>query len=153
VQGPVQAETADAEFRLVLKANSARHAVGVPIALLTELHYIGRQPQVRLAGSGSGLVVVSMTQLDGPLQIAGGGTDDCVGYSIAPGEPIVKPYVKSGGWSADDPNAAFYGAFFADPLLRLPRGTWRVFATTQFFVGDCPGPSHTLAATLDVVVE
>jgi hypothetical protein len=150
---PIQAEATDREFRLVLKANSARHAVGVPIVLTTELHYIGQQPQMQLAGSGTGLVIVSLRQLDGPLEIGGGATADCMRYSMAPGAPIVRPYAKSGGWSADDPNADFYRAYFADPLLRLPRGTWRVVATAEFFVGDCPGPSHKLDATLDLVVE
>ena len=152
-QQPIQAEAADGEFRLVLKADGARHAAGAAIAMTTELQYLGPRPQVQLAGSGGGLVVVSLTQLDGPLQIAGGGSDDCVKYTIAPGAPMVKPYVKNGGWDEDGPNAAFYRAFFADPLLRLPRGTWRVIAMTEFSVGDCPGPSHKLDAILELVVE
>jgi hypothetical protein len=153
LQLPIQAQAADAEFRLVLRADGARHPVGAPIALVTELHYIGPLPQVQLAGSGSGLVIVSMSQLDGPLEIGGAATADCQRYVIGPGLPMVRPYVKNGGWDGDDPNAAFYRAFFADPLLRLPRGTWRVIATTEFFVGDCPGPSHKLDATLELVVE
>jgi hypothetical protein len=153
VQQPIQAEAADGEFRLVLKAASARSAFGAPIALVTELHYVGREPKVQLAGSGSGLVIVSMSQLDGPLEIGGAATADCQRYVIAPGLPMVRPYVKAGGWDGDDPNAAFYRAFFADPLLRLPRGTWRFFATGEFYIGDCPGPLHKLNATLDLVVE
>ena len=153
VQQPIQAEAADGEFRLILKADGARQPVGAPIALVTELHYIGPLPQVQLAGSGSGLVIVSMSQLDGPLEIGGAATADCQRYVIAPGLPMVRPYVKAGGWDEDGPNAAFYRAFFADPLLRLPRGTWRVIATTEFFVGDCPGPSHKLDAILELVVE
>ena len=153
VQQPIQAQAADAEFRLILKADGADHVAGVPITMTTELHYIGARPQLKLAGSGSGLVVVSLTQLDGPLEIAVGGTDDCVGYAIAPGVPMVRPYVKNGGWDADDPNAAFYRAFFADPLLRLPHGRWRAFAMAEFVIGDCRGPVHELKTTLDIVVR
>lgn len=150
---PIQAEASDGEFRLVLKSAGARYAFGAPIALVTELHYIGREPKLRLGGSGSGLVVVSMSQLGGPLEIAGGGSDDCVHYSVTPGAPMVQQYRKSGGYSDSDPNVNFYRAFYADPLLRLPRGAWRVFATAEFYIGDCPGPLHRLNATLDLVVE
>jgi hypothetical protein len=153
VQQPIQAAAADAEFQLVLKADGARHAAGAPITMTTELHYIGARPQLQLAGSGSGLVDVSLKQLDGPLAMDAGGSDVCAGYAIGPGAPIVNRYAKSGGWDPGDPNAAFYEAFFADPLLRLPHGRWRATARAAFFIGDCPGPEHRLNAVLDFVVE
>jgi hypothetical protein len=150
---PVDAHAEDGEFRLVVRADNDHYVAGAPISLATELSYIGPQPQQKLSGSGSGLVVVSLLQLDGPLEIAAGSDSDCAGYVIARGAPIAAAYVKSGGWSGEDPNAAFYKAFFADPLLRLPHGAWRVVATADFYVGGCPGAAHKLNATFDLVVE
>ena len=63
------------------------------------------------------------------------------------------PLVKSGGWSADDPNAAFYDAFFAAPDIRLPPGTWEVTGHASFSEGDCGGPNHDITTTARIVVQ
>jgi hypothetical protein len=138
---------------VVLQASNGHFAAGAPIGLGTELSYLGSQPRLNLVGSGSGLVQVSLQQLDGNLRIEGAATADCAPHAIAPGAPLAQLYVKSGGWSGEDPNAAFYKAFFADPLLRLPRGAWRIVAIAQFYVDECGGQSHELQATLDLQVE
>jgi hypothetical protein len=150
---PLQAQAADGEFRLVVQADNDHYAAGAPITLATELSYLGPQPRLRLVGSGSGLVQVSLLQLDGPLKVEAFSSADCKTQPIAPGAPIVAAYAKSGGWSGDDPNAAFYKGFFADPVLRLPHGTWRIVARADFYVGDCPGPTHKLNASFDLVVQ
>jgi hypothetical protein len=149
----MRAEARDGNFRLILQSSDDHYAAGAPIDLATELSYQGLQPRLMLGGSGSGLVVVSLLQLDGPLDIGGGSDDMCAQYAIAPGSPLTQRYVKSGGWSGEDPHAAFYKAFFADPVLRLPRGTWRVVANAWFTVGDCSMASHQLNATFDLRVE
>jgi hypothetical protein len=38
------------------------------------------------------------------------------------GQVLAMPFAKSGGFSADDPHAAFWRQYFADPALRLPTG-------------------------------
>ena len=60
--------------------------------------------------------------------------------------------VKSGGFSADDPDAAFYRAFFSEPLVRLPAGRWEIAAVASFVVGD-RRPEHSLRASITVTVE
>lgn len=150
---PIRAEARQADFRLVLQAADGHFAAGAPIGLATELSYLGSQPRLNLVGSGSGLVQVSLQQLDGNLRISAAATADCAPHTIAPGAPLAQLYAKSGSWSGDDPNAAFYKAFFADPLLRLPRGAWRIVAIAQFYVDECGGQSHELQATLDLQVE
>jgi hypothetical protein len=35
-------------------------------------------------------------------------------------------YQKSGSWSADDPDAAFWENFFSEPDLRLPAGEYTI---------------------------
>jgi hypothetical protein len=43
--------------------------------------------------------------------------------------------------------------YFADPVLRLPAGHYRIHAITGFFVGDCgAGLEHRLDASVDIQV-
>jgi hypothetical protein len=60
--------------------------------------------------------------------------------------------VKSGGFAAEDPDAAFYRTFFADPLVRLPAGTWEITAVADFSEGACDGAHHTLRAPITVTI-
>jgi hypothetical protein len=66
-----------------------------------------------------------------------------------------QPYVKSVGWSNDDPDAALYRAFAADPKLHLPPGRWRVTAEVSGFLAPCDAvaPPIELRAVAEFVVE
>ena len=77
--------------------------------------------------------------MDGTIEHGWATTTDCRPHELAPGEPMRRPFAKSGSWSADDPSAEFYEAYFRDPLLRLPPGRWEITAVTGFTAGgdDC----------------
>jgi hypothetical protein len=150
--GPV-ARDADQSFELLLRVGSTRYTANQPIDVSATLSYLGPEAGIDLVGSGSGLIGFTAKQLDGRLDITGGHTDDCRTYRLDRAQPMVVPYAKSGGWSNDDPDAAFYRAFFADPVFRLPRGRWQISATAAFTVGECGGPSHALDAAVTIVVE
>ena len=49
-------------------------------------------------------------------------TADCRTFAIGDGSPITSEIVKSGGWSGEDPDAAFYEAFFSDKHVAAPGG-------------------------------
>jgi hypothetical protein len=73
----------------------------------------------------------------------------CARYELAADAPIVAPIGKSGGWSDDEPDGAFYRDFFTSPDIRLPAGDWVVTASAEFLVGrDCSGPMRTLSAPI-----
>lgn len=150
--GPV-ARDADESFELVLRVASARYGANQPIDASATLSYLGPEAGIDLVGSGSGLISFSARQLDGRLDITGGQTADCAPYRLDRARPMEVPYAKSGGWSNDDPDAAFYKAFFADPVFRLPRGAWRISARAGFTVEECGGVSHALGAEVTIVVE
>jgi hypothetical protein len=150
--GPV-ARDADRSFELLLRVGSTRYTANQPIDVSATLSYVGPEAGVDVVGSGSGLISFSAKQLDGRLQMGGAQTSDCKRYRLDRGRPLEVPYVKSGGWSADDPDAVFYVAFFNDPVFRLPRGRWQISATSDFYVGECAGPSHTIGAEVTIVVE
>jgi hypothetical protein len=150
--GPM-ARDADESFELLLQVGSTRYTANQPIDLSATLAYLGPEAGIDLAGSGSGLISFSAKQLDGRLQIGGAQTSDCKAYRLNRGQPLEVPYMKSGAWSNDDPDAAFYQAFFKDPVFRLPPGRWQIFATAEFYEKECPGESHGLGADLTIVVD
>ena len=80
-------------------------------------------------------------------------TDDCATHELPAGVTTTVPFAKSGGWSEDDPNAAFLSVYFADPELTLPTGTWRIDVTTAGTIGEgCRGEALDLELSLVVTV-
>lgn len=134
-------------------AEPAVVAAGQPISVEATVTNDGAEPIV-LSGSGSGFVFFSVTRVeDGLTSGPPGMTADCVQHVLAPGEPTVVPFSKAGGFSPDDPNAAFLRTYFSDPELTLPSGAWHIDVSTSATLGDgCVGPQLDLALTLLVTV-
>lgn len=132
-------------------AEPAVVAAGQPIEVEVTLTNEGDDPIV-LSGSGSGVIFFSVTRLEDGLTLGDSlRSGDCVSHVIR--EPIVVPFSKSGGWSEDDPNADVLRAYFADPELRLPSGTWRIDITVLAAMGEgCTGQPVDLALALIVTV-
>jgi hypothetical protein len=144
VDEPTTALTSDDRFRLTLELDHSVWHVGQPITGRVRLEWLG--PGVTIArGSGSGVLGVDVHQVNGSIVLGWGGTDDCASYNIGASAPIVAGLTKNGGWSADDPNAAFYEAFFKDPLYRLPAGDWEFKGQADVYVRECEaGGEHRL---------
>ena len=138
---------------LSVTAEPAVVAAGERIEVEAVLTNDGPDP-IELSGSGSGVVFFSVTRLDDGLTSGEPVmTDDCAPHDVPAGEPIIVPFAKSGGWSEDDPDAAFLRTYFADPELTLPPGAWRIDVTTAATIGEgCVGPSLDLALSLLVRV-
>ncbi len=130
-------EGRDAGFALAMRIGSDVVDAGAPIDVAATLTWEGAEPTATIWGSGMGPVLFALEQLDGDLELGGMMTADCAQHEYARLAPVQIPYVKSGGISADDPNAGFYRAFFADPVLRLPAGRWRVSANVSGFLLPC----------------
>jgi hypothetical protein len=137
----------------VLQVGSTRYAANQPIDASATLTYLGPEAGVDLVGSGSGLVIFSVKQLDGGLDLGGGQTADCQTSRLDRDRPMLARFKKSGGWTGEDPNAAFLEAYFNDPVLRLPRGRWQITAAAEFYVGECGAASHALNADVTIAVE
>lgn len=150
----VEERTHDDAFELVLRLPRLGWAEGESIEVVAQLTYTGPQPTVVVSGSGSGLVLFGLEQVGGPIRIGGAATMDCLPRTLERGVPLVVPYQKSGAFSNDDPKAAWYRAFFADPLLRPPAGRWRLTASADFFTGPpCGDDRHTLEVSVELVVS
>ena len=154
LNAPVVAKARDAQFEVLITADRERYAPGQPINIATRLTYGGPQPQIGITHGGAGPILVSLEQLDGPFDPGGGSDASCGGSVLNLGVPVDTAYQKSGGWSGEDPMAGQYRAFFADPLVRLPVGTYRFTAVADFYEGECGGggAQHDIKASVTIAV-
>ena len=146
---PILLERHDDGFRLALAVASDTFDAGQPIGIDATLTYEGPAERATVWASGSGVVSFGLRQLDGDLGMGAAMTGDCAVHEFVRMDPVAIPYTKSGGYSADDPNAGFYRAFFADQILRLPAGTWRITANAGGFLAPCEMDAPTLDITLE----
>jgi hypothetical protein len=149
---PVAAEARDGSFVIQIAATQERYAAGEPIMVATRLTYLGPRSEIQVAHAGAGPVIVGLEQLDGPFDPGGGSDASCRHSVLKAGVPVEAAYQKSGGYTGDDPLAAQYKAFFADPAVRLPAGTYRFTAQVQLSEEDCGGVRHDLTASITVSV-
>ncbi len=151
---PVAGANDDGQFKLTIEADQERYRVGQLIAITSTLMYLGPNAGITVSGSGTGLVLFALERSDPALRTEPAGTSDCRRSEIPAGIGIDHPFVKTGGWSGDDPAADFYRAYFASPELRLPAGAWTITAVANFNEGpDCVGQLHNLSASVKVSVE
>lgn len=74
---------------------------------------------------------------------------------LEPEQEITVWFAKNGGWSADDPNAAFYEAFYKEKELRLPKGEYTLSVQFRFATDedDIVGTMQSLTTTIDITVK
>ncbi len=146
----VRAEAGQGPYRLVLELEGDTFAANEPIDGRARLELASGA--VELVGAGSGLVAFDIVEVGGSRRMEAAWTSDCAPHHLEAGRPIETAIVKSGGFSAEDPNADFYRQFFADPLVRLPAGRWEIAAVATFAVGECGGREVTLRAPITITV-
>ena len=141
------------DFLLEFTASSRTYVEDEPVIAVARFHYRGTGTGARLYGSSSGPIFFSIEQVDGDIDMTAGGHDDCPPHDFVRGRPLKTAFRKSGGYTFDDPDADFWEAFLADPLLRLPPGQYRLSALVGLHAGEgCDGPLMELRTTLEIEV-
>jgi hypothetical protein len=151
--GPAgHASATQGAFQLTFELPRTTYRAGEPIEGRAALAVVGGAP-VPFGSSGNGPFTFNFAEVGGQRNVGGLMTADCAPYRLEPGRPMTSAITKSGGWSGDDPNAPFYGAFLADPVVRLPPGEWRIAAGATLVEGErCSGASRNLEAPITVHV-
>jgi len=149
---PIVIEGRDAGFALSLRVRSDAVDAGAAIDVAAQLGWEGADPMGVIWGSGGGPVSFGLEQIDGDIKMDAVQTTDCAKHEYARGVPVAVPFQKSGGFPDDDPNAAFYRAFFADPVLRLPAGHWRISATASGYLVSCEMDAPTVEIGLEAEI-
>jgi hypothetical protein len=139
------------DFVLTITADKSVYQADEVIACEARLKYTGTEETT--VYSSSPLVAFG---IEGGLFDGGFAREDMLmRTAFAPGEEQTLPFQKSGGWSADDPNADYYEAFYADSALVLPPGEYTLSAVMEYATdeNDVVGTQQTLIASLNITVE
>jgi hypothetical protein len=122
-------------FRLELTTPRGTYEPGYPIAPVARVTYLGPDHAIGVSHSRSQLVF-QVEEVDGKRRMEGGSRLSCESTNLVKDEPLDVPFGKSGS-PINDPTQGFDQAWYEDPTLTLPTGTWRITANMNFGVGGC----------------
>ncbi|MBH1942092.1 hypothetical protein I5677_14415 [Mobilitalea sibirica] len=113
-------------FELKLYVDKSTYAKDEIIFCYATLEYIGEGDSITIYSSDPllGFGLKDDKYFDGGYIV----NDVLITTTIYKGQTIKYDYAKSGGWSGDDPNAAFYEKFYSDKNLVLPTGKYEISA-------------------------
>jgi hypothetical protein len=147
---PVAATAEDASFRLTLTTPRVTYGLQEVIEPVATATYLGPRPTETLFHAAYP-IGFQIEEVGGERGMGGGMEQPCLRTELANGEAAVLPFAKAG--SPDDPRRGFDRAWYEDPVLRLPQGTWRIIAYFDVSLGDCGGERHQLTVENIVVVK
>jgi hypothetical protein len=148
--GPVIGTAEDARFRLELTTPRAEYGPDDAIEPVASVTYLGPQATETMF-HGASPIGFRIEEVGGERLMGGGMDMPCLRTELAKSGSAVVPFGKAG--SPDDPKQGFDRAWYEDPVLRLPEGTWRVIAYFDVSLGDCGGESHQLTVENVIVVR
>lgn len=120
----------DFKFKVNLYLDKLEYKSTDKIELFATLEYIGEQESITV---WHGLPYFHFYITDGKNFNTGGITHTILTSTTLKKEEVYFfPYVKNGGFSEDDPDADFWRGFYRQKDLYLPRGTYKVTASTAF---------------------
>lgn len=147
---PVIATAEDASFRLTLTTPRAMYSPDDAIEPVASVTYLG--PQATETIFHAAYPIGFRIEEVGGERLMGGGMDlPCLRTELANAGSAVLPFGKAG--SPDDPKQGFDRAWYEDPVLRLPAGTWRIIAHLDVSLGDCGGVAHQLTVENVILVR
>ena len=151
---PVGDDTQDGAIQLTLTSPHGRYKAGDPIQVVAGLTNGGSGGSITTYGSPDGPVIFSLRQVDGPVVIDPIVLTSCIEQVTLPAyEPMQIPFKKTGTVPSGATDPEYWRSWFADPVLRLPAGTWEISATPNFALGGCgPKTSPNLRPTITLVV-
>jgi hypothetical protein len=130
----------DERFELKLNIEKTTFAAGEPIPYSASLTYIGDEDSFTVWG-GHTIVGFQITNgLD--FDMEGASTTELVSTKLVKDKTVVYPFVKSGGYSNDDPKADFWREFYHEKELILPPGKYLIEAVGLFSLDESVVHSH-----------
>ena len=148
---PVSGAARDATFAITLAADRGPYRAGEPITVGAGYTYLGPKGTERVFHASSA-VGFRIEEIGGTRGMGGGMDQPCLFTDVVASRPVAAPFFKSGAIS-DVPGVGFDLAWYQDPVLRLPAGSWRIIAYLDVYLGACGGEHHTLEAAVVIAVE
>jgi hypothetical protein len=141
----------DSVFELQINTDKEEYTAADAISCHATLEYVGGADSITISSSDP---LVYFTIKGGIFKGDYAVNDVLKSTTLYKGEPLRFDFVKSGGYSEDDRNAAFWKSWFEDPELKLPAGEYTISATvTGHFEGSDPSePAYTMTASKNITV-
>ncbi|MCL2637647.1 MAG: hypothetical protein FWD48_04675 [Oscillospiraceae bacterium] len=122
------------DFVLTVYTDKNIYTTDEEIEIWADFKYIGSQDSIEIFHSSDYLVY---TIFDGERYWNNGFVNTILISSILTKDVAEHhDFKKSGGWSGDDPDAAFWEEFYSASDLRLPAGEYTVTAHVDFSLSD-----------------
>lgn len=141
------------DFELTLHINKDSFAEDELIECYAVLEYIGKEDSITVY-SGDPLVGFGLaddTYFDGGYMT----NDVLMRTTFEKGKAVRYEYVKSGGWTNDDPLVDFYKEFYANKEFSLPAGMYEISANIDYSrdENDMLGTRQKLTARAVITVK
>ncbi|HTE84131.1 MAG TPA: hypothetical protein VK821_05315 [Dehalococcoidia bacterium] len=146
--GPASGSASQGDFTLELRADSAKISAGQPIQGLTAtLTYKGSQASAEI-WHGHGLPIgFGVVEPISGITLAPGSLQSCEHSTLTRNVGLTAPFAKS-SFSLKESEA--FNTFMADPALRLPPGTWHIYAFADFWAGPCSSTHYEIRVAITV---
>jgi hypothetical protein len=130
----------DKLFELKLNIEKTTFFANEPIQYSASLTYIGDGDSFTVWGSHT---IVGFRITNGQdFDMDGMITLELAATKLLKNKTVVYPFVKSGGYSNDDPKADFWRKFYSEKDLTLPPGKYLIEAVSSFSLDESVVDSH-----------
>jgi hypothetical protein len=130
----------DELFELKLNIEKTTFLAEEPIPYSASLTYIGDGDSFTVWGSHTIVGFRITNGLD--FDMEGASTLELAATKLLKNKTVVYPFVKSGGYSNDDPKADFWREFYSEKELTLPPGKYLIEAVCVFSLDESVVDSH-----------
>jgi len=143
----------DGDFALTLRAGKSNYTPDEPIDVVASLLYDGDREAVEIRTDSSGPIMFGIREsVFGAIDVGTWSLLMCESSVLSADQPLLVPFSKGGGFDGEHPDAAKFREWLTDEELRLPEGTWHLYAVTQ---APCLGGDVTfdLRTEIEIVVD
>ncbi|HJP88645.1 MAG TPA: hypothetical protein VJ850_06400 [Candidatus Limnocylindrales bacterium] len=151
--GPPVGVARDGDFALTLRAEKRNYAPDEPINVVGSLTYFGPKGQVEIDTDSTGPIQYGIRErVYGAIDAGQLSLLMCDRTTLQRNTPFVEAFKKGGGFDGDNPDAEKLKAWLTDKELRLPAGTWHLYAMAQ---APCMGGdiAFSLRTEIEIVVS
>ena len=141
------------DFQLTIRATKARYAPDEPIEISASLTYLGGDESVQLWHGGGSPMAFGIREPVNGLTLSPSWRLSCTPTELVRKGSIEQAFTKSGGFDGTDPHAVEWRAFFDEPRLFLPEGTWHPYVQATFSVGGCGAGNVRFRVQLEIEVR
>ncbi len=140
----------DGIFRVVLYVEEGPYIADNNIEIYSTLEYIGNKESIEI---WHGIPYFNYQLSNGEDSFSDGLTLNSLNKSVLnKNEVYIKPFVKNGGWSADQEDSEFWEEYYKEEELKLPIGTYTLIAYCNFSLSK-DSDDYTNVIEVNIVVE